>query len=66
MEMLQNLLRTLVDQLDLDRKAEAARQWLGQEQYRAQRRLALAGMILCLALMVLLVSQCSGGPQVHP
>lgn len=66
MQIIRALFRGLSDRYELQDKAESIKEWLKRDEYKAQRRIALASSILLLAFMILLMSNCTGGPQVHP
>ena len=69
MDLLIGLWRELVEKLErlgLNAKLEAAKAWLRDDTCKPQRRIAFAASVFLLAVIILLLTNCSGGPQINP
>ncbi|MEM6392784.1 MAG: hypothetical protein AAF797_08445 [Planctomycetota bacterium] len=66
MQVILAVCRSLADRFDLADRWELSKDWLTREDRRIHRRVTLAAGIFFLALLIALVTTCSGGPQIYP
>ena len=66
MDVLKNILRELAERFELSHRLERASEWWQRDEYKVQRRIGFACSVFFLALVVLLTTTCSGGPQIQP
>ncbi len=66
MEFLNTLIHEFNARFAIDAKLDAVKEWLKRDEYKMQRRLTLAVSTFVLAAIVLLLTNCSGGPQINP
>lgn len=52
--------------LDLDEAWQQFKRWLTDEDRKTQRLISIAGSLIFLSLVILLLTNCDGGPQVQP
>lgn len=66
MQFLAALWAIMFGGLDLDEAWRQFKLWLTDEDRKTQRLLSIAGSLIFLALVILLLTNCDGGPQVQP
>ena len=56
----------LAHRYNLDEHRDRLRQWLRRDEYRKQRRIVTALSCFALTVIIVLMTECSGGPEIHP
>jgi len=66
MQFLTTLWGMVFGRFDLDELWQKLKRWLTDENRKTQRLITVAGSLIFLSLVILLLTNCNGGPQVHP